>query len=113
MLQTAAELGSHVLWQYQSERLSTGDVVYHWLNLLEGAAWIGFGLLVLFRFARYRNSCLEIVYAAAFVLFGLSDFREAYFLQPWIIVAKGAILAALLSLRWIVIRRYYPSSRTY
>lgn len=55
---------------------------YHWLNLIEGCFWLVFGLLVLKRWVRHRNSPFEVVYAVAFFTFGLSDFREAYVLQP-------------------------------
>lgn len=48
-----------------------------------------------------------------FAAFGLSGVREAFMLQPWLILAKGLILAALLALRHVVIRRYYPTSRTF
>lgn len=70
-------------------------------------------MLVLARYFRHRNSALEILYACAFFIFGLSDFREAYLLQPWLILAKGMNLLLLLWLRAVVIRRFYPASRTY
>jgi hypothetical protein len=54
-----------------------------------------------------------LAYGIAFLTFGLSDFREAYSLQSWLILFKGANLAALIWLRWQVLRRYYPQSRTF
>lgn len=86
---------------------------YHWMNLVEGCVWLVLSALVLTRYARHRHSRIELLYGLAFLTFGLSDFREAYSLQSWLILFKGANLAALLYLRWIVIRRHYPQSRTY
>lgn len=86
---------------------------YHWFNIAEGIAWLVFALLVLRRYSVYRKSRLEIAYALAFALFGLSDFREAYVVQSWLMLGKGAVLAAILWLRWIIISRYYPESRTF
>ena len=86
---------------------------YHWLNLLEGSTWIVISMLVLLRYMRRRNSSLELIYCAAFATFGLSDFREAYLLQSWLILIKGVNLAALLWLRWLVLRRYYPERKSF
>jgi hypothetical protein len=99
-------------WQYAPN----GDgfsATYHFANLAEGCVWIALGALVLLRYAKHRRSPIEPIYALAFVLFGASDFREAYALQSWLILGKGVNLAALLWLRHIVIRRYYPASRVY
>ena len=49
--------------------------------------------LVLARFLRSCHSSVEIVYALAFLTFGLSDFREAYSLTSWLIWLKAANLA--------------------
>ena len=86
---------------------------YHWINLVEGAAWLIFAALVLTRYARHRHSPIELAYAGAFLTFGVTDFREAYVVHSWLILVKGANLALLLYLRWVVIRRYYPESKTY
>lgn len=86
---------------------------YHGMNLVEGLVWLIFAGLVLRRYAAHRKSPLELLYALAFVAFGLSDFREAYVLQSWLILFKGVNLAALIYLRWIILRRYYPQARTY
>lgn len=95
--------------------------IYRAFNFVEALAWFVFAALVVGRWAKNRRSdtggpqrtILELSYAAAFAAFGLSDVREAFVLQPWLILAKGAILTALLALRSIVIRRYYPASRTF
>ena len=86
---------------------------YHWINLVEGTAWLIFALLVLLRYKKNKHSPLELWYALAFITFGLSDFREAYYLHSWLILFKGANLVALFMLRRIVMRRFYPASKVY
>ena len=60
-----------------------------------------------------RRSPLEIGYALAFVTFGLTDFREAYALDSWLIWLKLVNLLVLLRFRGLVIRRFYPESKLY
>jgi hypothetical protein len=100
-------------WAYPPAKPSWYEVPYHAFNLFEGAVWVIFSGLVLIRFLRRRNSTVEVVYAAAFFAFGLTDFREAYTLQSWLIWLKAANLLVLLWLRALVIRRYYPGSKLY
>jgi hypothetical protein len=99
-------------WKYDP-KVDRFSIAYHYMNLAEGCVWLVLGALVLVRYLRQRNSAIELLYALAFGLFGASDFREAYALESWLILAKGANLAALLWLRHIVIHRYYPASRLY
>ena len=80
---------------------------------MEGCAWLGFAAMVLLRYVKHRRSAIELVYCLAFVTFGLSDFREAYRVESWLILLKAMNLAALIYLRWLVIRRYYPQSKTF
>src|SRR6478752_5641459 len=102
-------LVTHVWWEY---RTSTAQgQFYHSLNLGEGFVWLVLAALVAARFVRRRQSWLEVAYSAAFVVFGLTDFREAYRLESWLLLFKGVNLVALLWLRHIVIRRYYPASK--
>lgn len=72
-------------WTYDPRDRSLHSIVYRAFNLVECAAWIVFGALVFARFLRQRHSRLELFYAAAFVLFGLTDLREAYSLQSWLL----------------------------
>jgi hypothetical protein len=97
-------------WTYRGEHPTGIESVLHTFNLFEGVAWIFFSGLVLRRYLMHRNSAIELVYAIAFFTFGLTDFREAYALQSWLIWLKAANLLILLRLRAIVIRRYYPES---
>lgn len=101
------------LWRYSVVQPSTFSVAYHWFNLGEGLAWCLIALLVLRRFMKTRRSSLEVVYAIAFVTFGVSDFVEAYALTVWLILAKGVNLLAILSLRRFILRHYYPEARAF
>jgi hypothetical protein len=100
-------------WKYDPEDRSLFSVSYRTFNLIEGAIWIAFGVLVLHRFLKHRRSRIELSYAGTFVLFGLTDFREAYAMQSWLLWVKLAVLIALLWLRKVVMRRYYPESKVY
>ena len=105
-------LWNHTWWQYLPDD-GGYSLPYHWLNLIEGSIWIWLSVLVLVRYVRHQHSKLELCYSFAFLLFGLSDYREAYLLQTWLVWAKGLNLLALFYLRRLVIRRYYPTSRLY
>jgi hypothetical protein len=100
-------------WTYRSANTPWVEVPYHAFNLFEGTVWVALSGLVLRRFLKYRHSNIEVVYALAFFTFGLTDFREAYALQSWLIWLKAANLLALLRLRAVVIKRYYPKSKLY
>ena len=104
-------LVTHTWWRYNAA--DSLHQIYHFFNLGEAVVWLVFGCLVLARFNRHRKSWLEVTYAFAFLLFGLTDLREAFVLQSWLILVKGMNLVALLWLRWIVIRRSYPTSKLY
>ncbi|APW58674.1 hypothetical protein [Paludisphaera borealis] len=100
-------------WTYPSGGPPWIEIPYHVFNLFEGAVWTLLSALVLRRYLRHRRSAVELAYALAFFTFGLTDFREAYSLQSWLILAKGANLLALFWLRSFVIRRYYPESKLF
>ncbi|HZL90728.1 MAG TPA: hypothetical protein VFB96_20335 [Pirellulaceae bacterium] len=87
--------------------------VYSWFNVVEGWIWIVFAALVLRRYLKCRRSPSELAYAAAFFTFGLSDFRESYALESWLVLFKAVNLAALLILRWNVLRRLYPEYKLF
>jgi hypothetical protein len=102
-----------VWWRHPHPTDPWFSMPYHAFNLFEGVCWVVFGLLVLRRFLVFRRSPLEIAYALAFFTFGLTDFREAYVLQSWLVWVKLVNLIALVWLRSIVIRRWYPASKVY
>jgi hypothetical protein len=100
-------------WTYTSGRASWIEVCYHGFNLFEGTAWLILSGLALRRFLRYRRSRVEVAYALAFFTFGLTDFREAYALDSWLIWLKAANLVVLIRLRSLVMSRHYPRSNLY
>jgi hypothetical protein len=100
-------------WVYQPRDGSLFTVAYHTFNLFEGAVWVVFAGLVLARYLKWRHSPLEIGYAAAFVSFGMTDFREAYALSSWLIWLKLANLIILLWCRARVIKRCYPAQKLF
>jgi hypothetical protein len=99
-------------WAYGPDP-SWVEVALHAFNLFEGSVWLVLSGLVLRRFFRHRHSPIEVMYALAFFTFGLTDFREAYGLQSWLILLKAANLVVLLWLRAIVIKRFYPGSKLF
>lgn len=102
-----------VWWKYPDPHDPWFSIPYHAFNLFEGTCWVAIGALVLRRFLRFRRASLEILYALAFLTFGLTDFREAYALTSWLVWVKLVNLIALIWLRTLAIRRWYPGSRLY
>ena len=91
-------------WEYDPHAPVSNLVLQHWLNLVEGSIWSVYCLLVMRRYRRHRKSKrLEVSYAVAFALFGLSDFVQAYLLTSWLLVWKLLNLIALLVLRKLTI----------
>lgn len=78
---------TYTLWQPRPG-MGWALEIYRAFNFVEALAWFVFAAL------------------------GLSDVREVFVLQPWLIPAKGGILTVLPALRSIVIRRQYRASRT-
>lgn len=100
-------------WTYSPRSATWVEYATHGFNLFEGVAWVVFAGLVLARWARHRRSRVEPVYALAFLVFGLTDFREAYALDSWLIAFKLVNLISLYALRRYVIRNFHPESRLY
>ncbi len=88
-------------------------MAYRGFNFSEAGVWFAFAQLVLRRWRRERKSGMELLYAAAFLTFGLSDLPEAYVISLPLVAGKGINLAVLLALRQSVMRRWYPQSRVY
>jgi hypothetical protein len=103
----------HSWWRYAVRGDPWFSFPYHYFNLFEGTCWTVLSVLVFHRYLRHRQSILEIWYALAFLTFGLTDFREAYALESWLIWVKLANLIVLLVFRWIVRKRYYPGENLY
>lgn len=106
-------------WWHYAANAHWYDGPYHWLNLLEGCAWLMIAALVLRRHIQHRGPRprhlhrIELFYAAAFVTFAISDFREAYAVHSWLILFKAANLIVLLRLRRFVLQRCYPRARVW
>ena len=47
--------------------------LYSWANVTEGCLWLLFACLVLRRYLKHRRSTIELLYAFAFLTFGLSE----------------------------------------
>lgn len=106
----------HTWWSYAGSEDPLHAEVYRWINLIEGLFWVGFAAAVLIRRAkqpRAKRSGIEFAYAAAFLLFAMTDFREAVALQTWLIWLKLVNLIALWWLRKRVMRDYYPDSKLF
>lgn len=103
----------HTWWSYAPSETPLHSIPYHFLNLVEAACWLTFAGLVLRRYARHRRSSLELAYALAFFTFGLTDLREAWALQSWLIWLKLLNLVILAWLRRRVMREWHPEAKVY
>lgn len=104
----------HTWWSFAGADDRVHAWIYRSINLVEAAFWFGFAVLVLTRHLRNAHrSPLELWYALAFFTFGLTDVREAWALQSWLIWLKLLNLIALIWIRREVIRRFYPTSKLY
>ncbi len=106
-------LWTRTWWTYGPDTAPPLSHAYHFFNLFEGGVWMVFCGLVLIRRHRGQRSRLELFYALAFFTFGLTDFREAYCQQSWLIWIKGLNLAVLFYLRYLVIKRFHPECKLY
>lgn len=97
-------------WTFQPESASAWSYLYRNFNIVEGFFWIGFATVVLRRYLQHRKSNLEVLYAAVFLIFGLTDFVEAYEMSAPLLLAKAVIVVALFSLRSFVHQKFYPTA---
>lgn len=104
-------------WRWSPESADWFSRIYRWFNPCEAAVWFAFAWMVARRHWRFRRGgAMEVWYAVGFFGFGLTDVREAWAQQSWLIWVKAInllALLALLALRRVVIRRYYPGSWLY
>lgn len=108
-----SDLWSRELYRYQASADWPLQLI-HVFNLFEGVIWLAFAGLVLNRWRRHGHSLpWEAAYALAFIAFAATDFREARLLTTGLLFLKAAILVLLLSLRRIVLSRYYPDRKTW
>lgn len=107
---------SEIWWKWNrpsSEPLTMSDLACHYFNLIEATAWFTFAVLVIWRWLRFRKSWLEVAYAAAFVMFGVSDAIESQVLTSWLLWWKAFNLLILFRLRSLILRRFYPDRRLF
>jgi hypothetical protein len=102
-----------VWWRHPQPTDPWFSIPYHVFNLFEGICWIVFACLVLLRYLRFRHSAIELLYSLAFCSFALTDFREAFVLESWLVWVKLANLIALVGLRSFVMRRFYPDRKLF
>jgi len=107
----------HWLFAYEIRRYRPGGTLAdnwaYWFNLAEALAWFVIAGLILLRWRRNRRSREEWIYAGLFVAFGLTDVREAFVLQSWLLWVKAVNLLAILWMRRRILRKYYPEAKTY
>lgn len=104
-------LFTHTWWSWPRDAAMPYSFVYRGFNLAEGVAWTVCAGIVLRRFLVHRHSGFEVLYAAAFLMFGMTDFVEVSRQTSWLIWLKGINLLVLLAVRRHVRKRYYPESR--
>ncbi len=103
---TALEFLQYIWWHSHRNAGGWFDVVYPAFNVVEAICWFCVATYVWRRARRHSGPRLEFFYAALWLAFGLTDLREAWAQQTWLILLKGCLLAVLLSLRRIILRRY-------
>lgn len=105
------------LFLYEIRRYQPQGTVWdnwaYWFNLTEAAAWFVIAGLVVVRWARFRRSFEELFYAGLFAMFGLTDVREAFVLETWLLWVKALNFAAIVWLRQRLLKTHYPGWRTY
>lgn len=103
-----------LIW-YEWHRYTPGNgwhAVYSLWNVVEGLCWFWCASLVLRRWRRLpKSKILEPSYAGLFVLFGLSDFFEAWRVPSWLVLSKLVILIALLTVRRHVQQTLHPGAK--
>jgi len=100
---------THALWR--ADWADPFAASYATLNLVEAAFWFGIAAWVVRRHIRRGGGRWNWAYASAFVAFDASDVVESIAVTPGLIVIKGLILAAIIALRLVVVRRYYPGAK--
>ncbi len=100
-------------WSRDAVELGAYSQVYSWFNLAEALAWFVLAALVFRRCLRFRNGSVEIAYAVAFFVFGVTDVVESYALWSWLIWWKLVTVIVLFVLRRRVLRAFYPGKKLF
>jgi hypothetical protein len=85
-------------WVWRPNVSGWGDVLYHWFNLLEAAAWLVCACIVILR-SQPDSRVTDSKLAAALLLFAASDVAEAWALSIPLAAVKLVILLSLIRLR--------------
>ncbi len=99
------------LWRYSATQPTPYQPIYCTINGVEALIWLGFAVAVVYRNRRHRRSSLELFYAGLFFIFAMTDVREMFVVQPWLILFKCVILVALLWVRHVIRKRHYPEAK--
>lgn len=99
-------------WEYRPDAPLYALLFPRYFNLAEFIGWEVCAGVVWWRDGRYRKSGIEVVYGLLFLVFGLTDLREAYALDSWLLWVKLINLIALFWVRRYVLTRYYPDWKT-
>jgi uncharacterized membrane protein len=99
------------LWRYSETLPTPYQPIYRTVNCVEALIWLGFAVAVVYRNRRHRRSSLELFYAGLFFIFAMTDVREMFVVQPWLILFKGLVLVGILWVRHVVRKRFYPESK--
>ncbi len=104
------DLLSHTWWSYQRNSGTWFDLIYPLFNVAEALAWFGVSVYVTVRASRHHRVRQDAFYALLWLMFGLTDLREAWVQQTGLILVKAVILAALVVTRRRVIK-HYPGAK--
>ena len=96
------------LWRHDPDHATLTDQLCRGFNWIEAIAWIACAFLILRRHQRHHKSALEPVYALSFLLFAVTDLREAAVIHAWLIWVKAIILICILTLRQYMKQHHYP-----
>lgn len=97
-------------WTYDPWTSGPWGMAYRWFNIAEGCIWIGCAVFVVRRWLKGGRGWLDVPYALLFLMFGLTDFREASVQSAPLVLVKGILLLGLFLLRRHLLPRYTPGS---
>lgn len=100
----------HELVRTDFESLTPWTIAYISFNAIEAIAWFTIAAIVARRALRGRAGLLEWLYAASFIIFGVTDLLEIVAMPIWLLAVKGIVLGAILLLRAEVLTRH-PGAR--
>lgn len=99
------------IWNYEFlttdfTNATTFTVTYVSFNAIEALIWFAVGSYVLIRYARRGKSAFNLMYAAAFAIFAISDLLEIVGYSLALLMLKAVTLGLILACRAIVLAEY-------